>query len=278
MAELRPESRQAARQIRAAYAETARRRTFRDRAALERARAAGRLAPLPPTAAAFNLAPRLTGRHPIGEKDLRHQDSYLAAHPGTLGCLLALAARVPSAPLDITSLVRHRRYQRALGRTNANARTSVPTHAIGLAFDVSVLHASPEVAIEIRDALRAMRDAGDLFFVAERYQLVFHVVPTPGRLAYHAALFQSLTRLGGTTPVPAEAVMFPTALTPDLVAGLMATLERRLVEDSTEPAPGERSAQRYLGSGGVAVAGLFILPALVTLIRRRVRANGRRSV
>src|SRR5687767_15690465 len=35
----------------------------------------------------FNLAPRLEGAHPIGEKDLDNQHSYLAARPATIGAL-----------------------------------------------------------------------------------------------------------------------------------------------------------------------------------------------
>jgi hypothetical protein len=46
-----------------------------------------------------------------------------------------------------------------------------------LAFDISVLNVPLRPTRELRDVLREMRDAGDLFFVAQTQQLVFHVVP-----------------------------------------------------------------------------------------------------
>jgi len=50
---------------------------------LEGALATAGLAPLPPHPERFNLAPRLDGPHPIGEKDLGNQVNYLAARPAT---------------------------------------------------------------------------------------------------------------------------------------------------------------------------------------------------
>src|SRR5687767_10306926 len=91
----------------------------------------GGLVPLPDDPKRFNLAPRLDGPHPIGEKDLDNQISYLAARPATIGVLLDIASRVMSGPLEITSLVRHSEYQEALRTTNANATTLVPMHTMG---------------------------------------------------------------------------------------------------------------------------------------------------
>ncbi len=151
---------------------------------LEGALANGGVAPLPEDPARFNLIPRLDGPHPIGEKDLRNQASYLAARPATLGVLLELAARVTSGPVEITSLVRHGAYQEALRATNANASTSLPMHTMGLAFDIALVNTPLETVYEIRRVLRGMRDAGDLLFIGERKQLVFHVVPHPARLGH----------------------------------------------------------------------------------------------
>ena len=156
---------------------------------LERALANGRLAPLPEDSERFNLVPRLDGPNPIGEKDLRNQDSYIAARPATLGLLIEIASRVKSGPLEITSLVRHGEYQDALRTTNVNASTAVPMHTMGLAFDIALVNTPLKTIREIHDVLTAMRDAGDLMFIGERRQLVFHVVPHPSRLAHFTDVY-----------------------------------------------------------------------------------------
>jgi hypothetical protein len=77
---------------------------------------------------------------------------------------------------------------------------------MGLAFDISILHASPRTAREISDVLERMAADGDLLFVAERRQLVFHVLPTPERRAYYAALSEAMTMValpGMGAPAPA---------------------------------------------------------------------------
>lgn len=168
-----------------------------DRVMLARAWRDGRIAALP-VSGRFNVRPRVGGAHPIGEKDLRHQRLYLGARRAALGLLLQIAARVRGGPLEVTSLVRHLAYQRELARSNPNARTGVPTHALGVAFDISILNSPRSTAVELRDVLQRMRDEGDLFFVAESQQLVFHVVVNPARAAYYRALFDVLAR----TPPP----------------------------------------------------------------------------
>ena len=124
---------------------------------LEGALANGGVAPLPEDPARFNLIPRPDGPHPIVEKDLSNQASYLAARPATLGVLLDLASRVHTGPVEITSLVRHGEYQEALRVTNTNASTSVPMHTMGLAFDIALINTPLRTADEIRKVLRAMR-------------------------------------------------------------------------------------------------------------------------
>jgi hypothetical protein len=196
--------------------------------AMEGALATGGLVPLP-LGPRFNLRPRLDGPHPIGEKDLTNQESYLAARPFTIGCLLDIASRVKSGPIEITSLVRHGEYQDALLKTNPNARTEVPTHTMGLAFDIALVNSSMETAIEIRDVLIEMRDAGDLLFIGERNQLVFHVVPHPSRLGYfmerynHAVNASAIEKaLFVPVVVPSQAQPEPPARTP--VDGTVAAL------------------------------------------------------
>jgi hypothetical protein len=147
------------------------------------------LAPLPADPQRFNLAPRLDGPNPIGEKDLSNQHSYIAARPATIGLLLDVASRVETGPLEITSLVRHGDYQESLRDTNVNASTAVPMHTMGLAFDIALVNTPPATIREIRDVLVRMRDAGDLMFIGERRQLVFHVVPHPARIAHFTDVY-----------------------------------------------------------------------------------------
>jgi hypothetical protein len=189
MQDLRAESDQHAAAIREAYGSEVAALALPDRRALTAGLQGGSLLMLPPGLDA-DVRPRLAGRHPIGEADLEHQHLYVAARPETLGLLLEVASRVGSGPLDVTSMVRHGEYQRRLTRSNPNARTSVPTHVMGLAFDISILYTSLARAVEIRDALRGLAAEGDLYFVAERSQLVFHVVPAPARRPYYAARHQ----------------------------------------------------------------------------------------
>jgi hypothetical protein len=149
----------------------------------------GGLVPLPGDAGRFNILPRLDGEHPIGEKDLVNQRSYIAARPATIGVLLDVASRVQSGPIEITSLVRHSHYQDALRATNANATTSVPMHAMGLAFDIGLVNAKLTTVYEIRDVLLRMQADGDILFIGERQQLVFHVVPHPSRLGHYTDFY-----------------------------------------------------------------------------------------
>jgi hypothetical protein len=142
-----------------------------------------------PDPSRFNLAPRVDGHSPIGEKDLPNQVSYVAARPAMIGVLLDIAARVTSGPLEVTSLVRHTEYQGALRTTNVNANTAVPMHTMGLAVDIALVNTPLETVYEIRDVLREMRKAGDILFVGERRQLVFHVVPHPSRLGHYTDVY-----------------------------------------------------------------------------------------
>lgn len=149
---------------------------------IEDALGTGGLAPLPSDPQRFNLIPRLEGPNPIGQMDLDNQQRYLAARPAALGCLIVIASRVRSGPLEITSLVRDNEYQDVLRETNSNAITTVPMHTLGLAFDIGVVNTPLRTVYEIRDVLIRMQGEGALLFIGERYQLVFHVVPHPSRL------------------------------------------------------------------------------------------------
>jgi hypothetical protein len=156
--------------------------------AVEDALYTGGLVPLPEPGR-FNLRVRTEGPAPIAEKDLANQASYIAARPATVGALLDIASRVDSGPLEITSMVRHTEYQDALRTTNANANTSVPMHTMGLAFDIALVNTPLPTVREIRNVLQAMQKAGDILFIGERRQLVFHVVPHPSRLGYFTEVY-----------------------------------------------------------------------------------------
>jgi hypothetical protein len=184
MAALRADSVAQASMIAEAYEADVAALAFADRDALREALESEVLMPVPPGAEILNLALRRHGAHQIGELDPAHQALYLAGRPEVVGMLLDIASRVRSGPIEVTSLVRHREYQRSLSRGNPNARTGVPTHVLGLAADISVLNRPVAHARELRDVLLAMAGAGEIHVVAERRQVVFHVVPAAARRAY----------------------------------------------------------------------------------------------
>ena len=193
---------------------------------LEGALATGGLAPLPDPER-FNLAPRLDGPHPIGEKDLDNQVNYVAARPATIGALIVVASRVRSGPVEITSLVRHAEYQSVLKGTNGNANTSVPMHTMGLAFDIALVNTPFARVQEIRRVLQEMRAAGDILFIGERQQLVFHVVPHPSRMGYFTGIYhQAVGAVSGSQVVevvaPGPPRLEPARLTPRVITEVVA--------------------------------------------------------
>jgi hypothetical protein len=194
---------------------------------LEGALATGGLAPLPAHPERFNLAPRLDGPHPIGEKDLGNQVNYLAARPATIGALIVVASRVRSGPVEVTSLVRHAEYQSVLKGTNSNATTSVPMHTMGLAFDIALVNTPTSRVQEIRRVLQEMRAAGDILFIGERQQLVFHVVPQPSRLGYFTGVYhQAVGAVSGSQVVevvaPGPLRVAPARLAPRVITEVVA--------------------------------------------------------
>jgi hypothetical protein len=184
MVELAASSAQSAETIRRVYQEHLDILMLREYGELAGALDNGGLVPLPEQPIRFNIVPRLDGPHPIGEKDLANQSSYTAARAATIGALLEIASRVKSGPVEITSLVRHSDYQEELRTTNPNAFTSVPVHTMGLAVDIGLVNTPLATIYEIRDVLRRMQEKGDILFIGERRQLVFHVVPHPSRLGH----------------------------------------------------------------------------------------------
>ena len=184
MADLGPESAQSAETIRRVYQDHLDVLTLREYDELAGALDNGGLVPLPANPIRYNILPRLDGPHPIGEMDLANQNSYTSARAATIGLLLEIASRVKTGPVEVTSLVRHADYQEELRSSNANAITSVPMHTMGLAVDIGLINTRLETIYEIRDVLQKMQNPGDILFIGERRQLVFHVVPQPSRLGY----------------------------------------------------------------------------------------------
>jgi len=192
LAGLAPASMQSALEIRESY------RPFVDLLALddfkqiEAGLANGGLVPLPPDSERFNVRVRLDGINPIGEMDMSRQASYVSARAATIGCLLDVASRVKSGPIEVTSLVRHLGYQQQLRATNVNATDDVPTHALGMAFDIAMVNTPLKTVKETSDVLQKMSAAGDILVIAERHQLVFHVVPQPSRLGWYTDVYTHL--------------------------------------------------------------------------------------
>lgn len=206
LGDMRRDSRRDALRIKEAYRPLMSRAMFDDREHLQRALESGELVTLP-APERVGIEPRLTGRSVIGGLDLEHQDLYVTARPAAMGMLLEIARRVQSGPLEVTSMVRSRAYQRALLGRNANAGTDVPTHAMGYAVDIGLLFTSMETARELRGVLEQMRADGKIYFIGERAQLTFHVVPVPSRIgeferAYTAGLLaaEAYALHGGELP------------------------------------------------------------------------------
>ena len=151
----------------------------------------------------------------------------MAARPATIGALIVIASRVRSGPVEITSLVRHAEYQSTLKGTNANATTSVPMHTMGLAFDIALVNTPMPRVQEIRRVLQQMRAAGDILFIGERQQLVFHVVPQPSRLGYFTGIYhQAVGAVSGAQVVevvaPGPLRLEPLRPTPRVVTEIVA--------------------------------------------------------
>lgn len=264
MAELAPSSAQSAETIRRVYHQHLDFLTLREYDELAGALDNGGLVPLPEQPLRFNIVPRLDGLHPIGEKDLANQTSYTAARAATIGALLDIASRVKTGPIEVTSLVRHSDYQEDLRATNRNAITSVPMHTMGLAADIGLVNTPLATIYEIRDVLRRMQDQGDILFIGERKQLVFHVVPHPSRLGhfnevYLRAVGAPLTSRSAAAHAFLDAPrLLPGRLTAEVTTEVIAMLpaEGPILNLLTESPPAAESpAVPARSQVGIALAG-----------------------
>lgn len=199
-AELRQQSRADALTIKEEYRPLMDSTMFEDEQALRTAMAEGKIVPLS-SVELPHLQPRLWGHSPIAERDLENQELYVALRPAAMGMLIDITRRVEHGPVEVTSAVRSAEYQRALTRGNSNANTDVPTHVMGYAVDIGLKYSSEATAKDLRRVLEDMREAGDIYFIAERNQLVFHVVPVPERIPHFQALYYK-TRAAVEAPEP----------------------------------------------------------------------------
>jgi len=100
-------------------------------------------------------------------------------------------------------------------------------HTMGLAFDIALVNAPLPRVQEIRRVLQEMRAAGDILFIGERQQLVFHVVPHPSRLGYFTGIYhQAVGAVSGIQTVevvaPGPPRVEPARLTPRVVTEVVA--------------------------------------------------------
>ena len=206
--ELRAQSRSDALTIKEVYRPLMDSTMFADEVELRRATEEGELVPLSSVELPA-LQPRLWGHSPIAERDLENQALYVALRPAALGMLAEITSRVNHGPVEVTSAVRSEAYQRALSRGNSNANTDVPTHVMGYAVDIGLKYSTAETAKDLRRVLDEMRDAGDIYFIAERNQAVFHVVPVPERFAHFETIYAQTLALQLLPPSEEEAAWEP---------------------------------------------------------------------
>lgn len=235
--------------------------------ALEDALGTGGLVPLPPDPLQFNVKPRVEGPAPIGEKDLDNQASYIAARAAALGALFEVASRVKSGPVEVTSLVRHSEYQDALRKTNSNAQTPVPTHTMGLAFDIALINTPLKTVYEIRDVLTEMQEAGDILVIGERKQLVFHVVPHPSRLGY----FNDVYARALESSMPGANVIHSAPL-----PGVMGPLQPAVSADIVSVGPTPEIAEAWWAAEGAhSDLRVEVRPTLVPVLEEQPSLLGR---
>jgi len=209
VSELRRQSREDALTIKDVYRPLMHSTVFEDLRHLQRALDSGELVPLSAVELP-SVQPRLSGHSPIAEKDLEHQHMYLSLRPAAMGMLIDIARRAQQHPLEVTSLVRTTEYQRTLMRGNGNANTDVPTHTMGYAVDIGLKYTSSASAHALRRVLDEMRDAGDIYYIAEANQLTFHIVPVPSRIEHFEALYQqAVAEANQPEPVPAPPAVPP---------------------------------------------------------------------
>lgn len=161
---------------------------YQTAADLKTAKNAGRLVPPYNLPDFYNFQLRS-----IGVKDPTNTFLYIQASPSAIGALtyiayetrqlyqaLGLGSKKKYVPLEITSLVRSREYQKKLAKSNPNARTEFPSHATGRVFDISYLRLSEAEYGCLRLVLNDLEWIGALDVTREsKVSRTFHVGVNP---------------------------------------------------------------------------------------------------
>jgi hypothetical protein len=269
MVELAPQSSRASQSIKRAYRAHLSFLVLDEYDSLADALNTGGLVPLPDDPR-LNVKPRVDGMFPIGEKDLDNQKSYISARPATIGALLDVASRVKSGPVEVTGLVRHSEYQGALRKTNGNAVTSIPMHTMGLAFDIALVNTPLSRIYEIRDVLERMQADGDILFIGERQQLVFHVVPSPSRLGYFTDIYARALMAPMNPDVPLAATPVRDVLRPYATAVV--------ISEVIDVGPTEAFAEEWWAAGGIKSDLTVQVPAQMQTLTPSLAADDRSFV
>ena len=158
-----------------------------------------RLVPLPVPYAQYGLSPRLAGKSPIAERDPKNRQAYVASEPATVGLLIYIAneARLLAGrnfqAIEVNSLVRSEEYQGRLQGSNPNARTALPTHTIGKAFDLPLKGKSSAYRRDLLFILSDLESVGMLAFIPEGSQDTIHVVVHPEWEQFFTVVYQKAT-------------------------------------------------------------------------------------
>jgi len=157
------------------------------------------LVPLPVPYAQYGLSPRLAGKSPIAERDPKNRQAYVASEPATVGLLIYIAneARLLAGrnfqAIEVNSLVRSEEYQGRLQGSNPNARTALPTHTIGKAFDLPLKGKSSAYRRDLLFILSDLESVGMLAFIPEGSQDTIHVVVHPEWEQFFTVVYQKAT-------------------------------------------------------------------------------------
>ncbi len=173
---------------------------LKDLSAIRAAKKTGRLVDIPWPR--FGFYPRLEKPSQIAEMDMPNQREYIAAETATAGCLLYIINELrllrgqDFEPLETNSLVRTDETQGALGSTNSNSKTGLPTHTMGKAFDLPLLKKSSHYKRSLLFVLYDLEIAGRLAFIKEGTQDTIHVVPNPAHAQFFSDYYREIVPHG----------------------------------------------------------------------------------
>lgn len=194
---------------------------FQNLVAIQEAKKAGRLVPLPEPWTSYGYNVRLHGPSAIGEKDLANQKEYIQAEPGTVGALIAIMHEVKLLqetsfkPYETNSLVRTLvTHGEILDDPGSQASAALPIHTIGKAIDFPIRGMETRRLNDLLFILSDMDSYGMISYVLEhrtdvtrkcnrrgrncktttrRVLATIHVVPHPQWEAYFNVVYRQAT-------------------------------------------------------------------------------------